>query len=542
MKTDKLLLLLLLSFAVLMSLPFLVPHTGVLSLVGFVPLLCAEYIAAGVGKKRFFLWYYAAFLVWNLATTWWVCKATVGGGIFASAFNALQMSLVFWLFRKSRKRFSGALPYIFLAAAWIAWERWNMVSSELSWPWLVLGNAFAGTTRLVQWYDITGVLGGSLWIWAVNLGIFALMTALADGGWWRWTQKGRVAFVLGLSLSFAFPVALSEIKYHTYSGKSDAGTLDVCIAQSNFDPWQKLHAVPQSEQTAQVVDLLGKAMEGYDGQTVLMLLPETFTSDVWLNHPLESPTWRTLSDMLSRYDNANLLFGASTYEAFYQRSKPDILARKYGNDGWYMSRNTAILLDNAGSFDMCHKNKLVVGSEKTPFPKLFVPLDDRLSGVMGRCKPQGFVKNLIFNASSGDTLAGRVPLGVPICYESVYSEYCTGYVRNGAQALCVITNDGWWGDTPGYRQHFSYSRIRAIETRRDIARCANTGISAFINQRGDAVSQTGWWKADYLKGTVSLTEFKTFFVRYGDIVGRVCTFVFLMILLSLVVGAIARKK
>ncbi|MCQ2158609.1 MAG: apolipoprotein N-acyltransferase [Bacteroidales bacterium] len=542
MKTDRLLILLLSLFAVLMSVPFLVPHLGALTLVGFVPLLCAELVASRAGKKRFFIWYFAAFLAWNLATTWWVCKATVGGGLFASFFNALQMALVFWLFTLGRKHFNGALPYIFLAAAWIAWERWYMVSAEISWPWLTLGNAFARSTRLVQWYDITGVLGGSLWIWAVNLGVFALMTALSDGRWWNWTSKGRIAFATGLSLVLVGPVVFSEVRYCNYSEKSEAGSLDVCMAQSNFDPWQKLKSVSQREQTLQVTGLFEKAMQDYDGGAVLMMLPETFTSDVWLNDPWQSPTWKTLAAMLDKYRNANLLFGASTAEAFYQASRPDVLSRKLGDSGWYISRNTAFLFDNSGRVDLCHKNKLVVGSEMTPFPKLFVPLDDKLGGVMGRSKAQGFVKNLGFNEFDGDSLVRQIPLGVPICYESVYSEYCTEYIRNGAQALCVITNDGWWGNTPGYRQHFSYSSLRAIETRRDIARCANTGISALIDQRGDSLAQTGWWEPDYLKGSINLTDYKTFFVRYGDIVGRVCTFVFLLILLSLVVRILAKLK
>ena len=147
--------------AVLLSLPWLVPHLGLLSLVAFVPLLLAEYIAAGAGVKRFWIWHYSTFVLWNALTTFWVCNATVGGGIFAVLANALQMSLVFGLFRLARKRLSGVVPYIFLAAAWIAWERWYLTSAEISWPWLVLGNAFATSVKDIQWYSITGTLGGS---------------------------------------------------------------------------------------------------------------------------------------------------------------------------------------------------------------------------------------------------------------------------------------------------------------------------------------------------------------------------------------------
>ena len=115
MKKENILLWgLVLLFAVLMSVPFLVPHTGLLALIGFVPLLCMERIASQMEKKRIWIYHYSAFVLWNAFTTFWVCNATVGGGLFAIFANAFQMSLIFGLFRISRRKFSGALPYIFL--------------------------------------------------------------------------------------------------------------------------------------------------------------------------------------------------------------------------------------------------------------------------------------------------------------------------------------------------------------------------------------------------------------------------------------------
>ena len=93
--------------AVLMSVPFLVPHTGWMALFGLVPLLCMERIASMLEKKRIWIYHYSAFVIWNAITTFWVCNATVGGGLFAVFANAFQMSLIFGLFRLSKKRFSG---------------------------------------------------------------------------------------------------------------------------------------------------------------------------------------------------------------------------------------------------------------------------------------------------------------------------------------------------------------------------------------------------------------------------------------------------
>ena len=126
-------------------------------------------------------------------------------------------------------------------------------------------------------------------------------------------------------------------------------------------------------------------------------------------------------------------------------------------------------------------------------------------------------------------------IGTAICYESVYGEHCAKYVRKGARLLTVITNDAWWGNTPGYRQHLSYSRLRAIETRRWVARCGNTGISAIIDPCGRILDRTPWWEEAVLQGSVQLLQGQSFFVRYGDMVGRVCVFLFLLLLVAAVV-------
>lgn len=539
MKQNKTLALLMVLFTALISLPYLVPHLGFLSLVALVPLLCAERIATMVGKKRFFWWYFAAFLAFNLATTWWVCKATVGGGLFASFYSALFMSAIFAVFRVARKRFSGIVPYILLAASWIAWERFNLTHAQLSWPWLILGNAFGRSVSLVQWYEITGALGGSLWVWLSNIAVFSLLVSLSDGRWWN--SKARVAAIVSTVLVTLGPAIASEIRFATYEERSDAGTLDVVLAQSNFDPWHKLHYTPQSEQNAQVIGLFEKHLHSRENSDslLLMLIPESFSSDIWLNDPEAAPTWRSFSALVASQANANLIFGASTHEAFRRASAPSPLARQMKDGTWYQSYNTAFITDGAAYSDHRNKCKLVVGAESTPYPKIFAPIDDMLGGLMGRCVPDRQARCFEIRGRGEDDR--RLRTGVAICYESIYPELCKQYVDDGAQMLSVITNDGWWGDTPGYRQHFSYSRLRAIELRRDVARCANTGISGFINQRGDVVSQSGWWVPDVLESKVNLSSEKTFFATYGDIVGRVCTFVCLMLLALLIVKTITKK-
>jgi len=521
---------LVLIFAVLMSLPWLVPHTGALALIGFIPLLLADDFARELKIGHFWIFHYSAFVLWNAFTTFWVCNATVGGGIFAILANALQMSIIFGMYRFSRKRLSGALPYIFLAVMWIAWERWYLQSAQISWPWLVLGNAFAGSVRLAQWYEITGTLGGSLWIWACNLGIYAMLHCMLDRKWLGWSLAARLSFPLSVVLTLSVPVYYSFCLYNDYSEVSD-GSVQVLIGQPNFDPYQKFESLTQVEQTEVLLNLFDGCGESADAGT-LYIAPETFTSDVVIRDGVtESATIARFVQFLDMHPGCAMLFGASVYELVSSHSQPSVFARRVG-DYWLRSRNSAMLVEQGGALDIHHKSKLVVGTESTPYPRLFVPVDNWLSarmgvgGLIGRCEGQDEVSLLKF---------GEVPLGCAVCYESVYGEYCTSYVRKGAQAMTVITNDAWWGDTPGYRQHFNFSRLRAIELRRDFARCGNTGISAFINQRGDVVERGPWWERATLKGRVNLSKKETPFVRFGDVCGRICTLAFLLLFALLIV-------
>ncbi len=518
--------------ALLLSLPWLVPHTGALALVAFVPLLVADAISEQCRVRASWVFPAATFVAWNAATTFWVCNATVGGGIFAVLANAAQMLLVWLLFRLARKKMcGGVLPYLFLAAMWIAWER-QYFHVQISWPWLTLGGAFAQSTRTVQWYEYTGTLGGSLWIWVANLGIFGLLEAVSDGYWQRWKSLARVCAILGITLVIAGPVVASKLIWSSYEERSE-GTVDVVVGQPNFDPYEKFQSMTQAEQTGVLLDLFGEALAERPAGPVLLLAPETFTSDIYLNAPEHSPTLQSFRRFLAEHPGAEMLFGASTYEVFSTHAAPTILARPYG-EGWIVGHNTALTVTATGPVEVYHKSKLVVGTELTPYPKIFVPLDNWLakkmgvSGLMGRCVGQDGVSLLHWGEQ-------RVPLGCAVCYESVYGEYCTEYVRQGARAMTIITNDAWWGNTPGYRQHLNFARLRAIELRRDIARCGNTGISGFIDQRGEILSQSDWWTRQTISGQINLSSEQTAFVRHGDVVGRVCTLVFLLLAAFLLV-------
>ena len=542
MKRENILLwgLVLLS-AVLMSVPFLVPHTGFLALFGLVPLLCMERIADLSGKKHIWIYHYTAFVIWNAITTFWVCNATVGGGLFAIFANAFQMSLVFGLFRLSKKKFKGALPYIFLAVAWIAWERFYF-DAEISWPWLVLGNSFARTTGAIQWYEFTGALGGSLWIWACNLGIFGMLVALSDGSWWHFNTKAKAASVAALLMLFIVPPVASSAIGKKYNDAMTADeNLEVLIVQPNIDPYNKFQAMTQDQQNAILERLMAKELKGRVNDTtaspLLVVAPETFTGDIVCGDYPRSRTWRRFTSFLKQYPGVSMLFGASSYDYISSEKAPSHTARFIREGLWLESHNSALMIDGTAETEIFHKSKLVVAVEHTPYPAIFCKLDDMLGGVMGRCVGQDEISLLHVKGANGE----NIPIGCAVCYESVYGEYYTDYVRKGARAMTIITNDAWWGNTPGYRQHLSYASLRAIETRRAIARCANTGISAIISPSGKILKPTPWWEQASINSYIPLRSDLTFFVTHGDIAGRICSFIFMLLLMALVVRFITKR-
>jgi len=492
----------------LLSVPFLVPHSGLLMLVAFVPLLELEKILTQKSVKKGWIYYYSAFLLWNLFTTFWIYNSTPPGAVGAVILNALQMAVIFAVFRWFKRKTKPALGYLFLVLGWLAWEHFYF-DAEISWPWLVLGNAFATTVKNIQWYEFTGTLGGTLWILLSNLVLFYILDNLK-----LIDKKLKITIVLYAILIFV-PITISQYSYYNY--KEIQNPKEFVVLQPNIDPFNdKFGGKTQPEQDEILISI---ADESVTDSTDFIVAPETFSSGVVENNPTSNETYMRLLALLKNKNVSNILFGAISHK-FYPLSisnvAPTYTARKM-ESGWYDSYNTAIFLDSTGRNMFYHKSKLVVMVEYLPYPKYlkFLPsLSASLGGATGSYGTQE--ERTVFESRDK-----TIKIGAAICYESIYGDYYRGYILNGANVMAIITNDGWWGNTPGHSQHFRYAALRAVETRRSIVRCANTGISALINQRGDFVKKSKWWAKDYLRGKLNLNNKITIFVKYGDVIGRV---------------------
>ncbi|MBI4946074.1 MAG: apolipoprotein N-acyltransferase [Bacteroidetes bacterium] len=527
--------------------------------IAFVPLLQIEHAFSSgqTSAKRTLLFglSYLTFLIWNLASLWWIYNASFGGAIMAVLGNAFIMSAVFWIFHLTKKRLLTlnfklqTLNFVFIIF-WLAFEfchyRW-----DLNWPWLTLGNAFAGNHTWIQWYEYTGTGGGSLWVLVVNLMIFNL---IQDKEFTVQISKIKVAGILSVIL---IPIIISFSIYYSYNEKKNP--VNVVVVQPNIDPYnEKFSGMSFEEQLDKMLTL---AKQKIDSSTEYLVFPETaLTEDIWENDLEQTASIKQLREFLKPFPKLKIITGASTYRLYKAGEKLSITARTFGRqEGYYDSYNTALQIDNSEKIQVYHKSKLVLGVEHMPYPTVLGFLDKfaiDLGGTTGSLGTQEertvFKAPLQFPPSGGGLgvkvlpegqaeLASEANLGgasvAPvICYESVFGAFISEYIRNGASLIFIMTNDGWWGDTPGYKQHLIYGRLRAIETRRSIARSGNTGISCFINERGDILQSTEWWKKDVIKATINSNSGSTFYVLAGDVIGRVCFYISGIVLLFILIS------
>jgi apolipoprotein N-acyltransferase len=129
-----------------------------------------------------------------------------------------------------------------------------------------------------------------------------------------------------------------------------------------------------------------------------------------------------------------------------------------------------------------------------------------------------------------------VRVGAFICYEAAYPGLIRKFVRNGATMLVNVSNDAWFGNTSGARQHLLHAVMRAVETDRDLVRVTNTGISALITSDGRVVNQLPMFSAGSQLWQAEVRHGQTFYVRHGD------WFAFGCIALSLLALALSFRK
>ncbi|SCY40248.1 apolipoprotein N-acyltransferase [Flavobacterium caeni] len=492
--------------------------------VAFVPLLFAEFKLRQTARKvKLKIWAnaYLTFLLWNLITTWWLFYASAVGMLFAVLVNSLLMSVLFVAYHVVAKRMPRFWALAFFVALWISFERFHL-GWDFSWPWLNLGHVFADYPQWIQWYEYTGSFGGSLWVLLVNAFVFHTAMATADHSARNVFQNVFPRFVAFVSI----PIVVSLWIYHTY--EIQGLTKEVVVLQPNVDPYTEKYDTPNLETTR---GLLAQADAVVSPETEFIIAPETVLAEsAPFDHFYYSPGFQMMKNYLAKHPKAELLWGIDTYRFVLDSANVQPSSNLYRPGVWVDFYNAALFVNHKPDFQKYYKSKLVVGIENLPYKTVLEPL-------LGN-----FMLDLGGTISTKTTQPDRTPflsddgtkVAPIICYESVYGEYVTGFVNNGADFLAIITNDAWWNETQGHKQHLTFATLRAIETRRDIARSANTGISAFIDQKGDIVSRTQYNEKTALRGRVHLNKNLTFYVRYGDYIARAAIATLFVLLLVVV--------
>jgi len=502
----------------LLSLAWYCPFGSLALLGAFLPLWYLIDSFEKVAKLKIWAYVYLSLFLWNLATTWWVWNASAGGAVAMLVANTLLMSLPWLFYLFSRKKLGNNLAKYAFIAAWLSFE-YGHLNWELSWSWLNLGNGFAYTHTLVQWYEYTGVLGGTLWILLSNVLLYEIIST-----------KKRKSISVALTVFF-LPIIASFWIYFDYEEKGE--NVEIVVVQPNIDPYTEKFIgtesfIPYDKQAKLFLEL---ASQKITDKTRLLLFPETAFDEGYEEKNIHNYTpIRIIKEYLQKYPQISLLGGTTSWE-IYGEHKKTYTARRNLQIGYYDVFNTAMFLEaQTDTVAFYHKSKLVPIVESMPFPNIIekllgsviIDLGGTSGGLGWQQEREVFFKEKL----------GFAPI---ICYESIYGEYVTEYVQKGANILCIITNDGWWGDTPGYRQHWQMARLRAIETRRAVARSANTGISGFLDQKGNVIEKTPYWVKDVRRQSLKSNTEQTFYVCFGDYLGKfaflgLLIFIFLLLL------------
>lgn len=521
---------------ILLTLSWPVQGLSFLIFFSLIPLFFVEdQITKGNSKRkklRLFTLSYLGFFVWNLGTTWWIINSSIFGMVFAIVCNTLFYAILMMLFHWSKKRLPLRTAYIFLVSLWIAFEKFHL-EWDFSWPWLNLGNVFSEDIQWIQWYEFTGSFGGSLWVLIINIGLFEVFknhpVSLKNTLW----VKKMTPCLIGI----AIPIVISLLLFQRE--KELTPTTEVLLLQPNIDPYKEKYDRENGYYFDLMVDMTADQISD---ETRYIFTPETYFGAGFgasLEEFKTTVLHRKLDSLLKKNPKIQLVSGIQTYSVYRTDSPPTLTANFIRDGVWVDFYNSALKMEYQQEPEFYHKSKLVVGVENMPYKSFFKPLLGEflldLGGTVSSRATQDY--RSVFEHTKINLKTGPV-----ICYESIYGEFVTEYVRKGAQFLAIITNDAWWGNTAGHKQLLSYARLRAIENRRSIVRSANTGISAVINTKGEITDKLPYDTKGVLKAKFAPANNITFYTQYGDYIARWSGFVSVLFFLIALSGRLKKKN
>lgn len=486
-----------------------------LSWISLAPILVALLRRRGSGTgislgTGFLLGYTCGFL-WYLGNCSWIYQTMyLYGGLpkpialvililfssYLGLYHALFAVLVSFV-RISRLGVNGALllsPFI-----WVAVE---LARARITgFPWDLLGYTQINNLFIIQLAPIGGVLCLSFVVAAINAGV--AMLGISSG-------RKRILFPLAAA-SMALIIQM-------------AGSY---MARSTAIPFPRQTAVLLQENIAVGItatpDQLLTTNQEFESFSSLSLHPR-INESAKLDHAVISRGVRISPDLIvwpeapshfqSNDPDLNLRLGNLARAA-----NVPVIAGSLGLDPdpsrsrGYALYDSALLFDASGEYrGRYDKIHLVPWGEFIPF-KSFFSFAHKLTEGAGDMD-RGHERS-IFRVN------GRA-YGIFICYESIFGDEVREFVKNGAEVLINISDDGWYGDTGAPWQHLNMARMRAIENNRWVLRSTNTGITTAIDPQGRARDQAPRHVRAAFMFPFSFTQEITFYTQHGDWFAYLC--------------------
>ena len=438
----------------------------------------------------------------------------IGGTLILFIYPLFFIPPMILFYYINKNTVSGKFKYLSLIIFPFLWTGFEYLQTQgqINFPWLFAGNSQTYNLSKIQYADITGIFGVSFWICVISSLLYLLFINLKVRHWKPVSGKSIITVSIIIFIYF-LPDLYYMLTKRTYP---EDGKIKIGMVQPNIDPWVKW----SGKQNDLITGYLEQIRQIHSGHpdVKLVILPETALPYYFRERYFED-RYTLIKDLCDSLQ-LPLLIGTPDLEYYKDQEKAPNDAKIMKSSGLkYDTYNTAVLFEpdkGKDEFQKHQKIKLVNGSERMPYQELFPFSKQLVQWGVGISSWQIGRDTNNFKLKSGEIF------NTAICYESVYPEFFAKFVDNGAQFSVIITNDGWWGKFFGTYQHNKFAVFRAIENRRWIARCANTGISDFIDPEGNMYMETGINVKANIVYDAGLRNEKTFYTMHGDLFAKIC--------------------
>ena len=441
-------------------------------------------------------WIYTVLREYGPLPAWQAAALLILLALAASFFCAFFAALLAWLSRRSERLALLAAPFL-----WVALEFLRTHLPDIGFPWNLLGYTASGNMALLQITSLTGIYGLSLLVAAYNALLVWFLLSIR-GSMSR--PNARPLATLPILVWIAATVTLIAVSAFgaPFVPKAEpthvAHLVQTNLPQSmNYRPdWDAVHAADM-EELERITTAAGQARPG------LVVWPE-----VPAPFSLQEAAFAERAARIARESQSHFLLGIVHWRPFAGRLRPF---------------NSAALLDPAGRESFVYDKIHLV-----PFSE-YIPGRDWLWFASD-------LTALVSDFSSGTQYAvGQLPggrLSVVICYEAIFPDLVRRFVREGAELLINVSNDGWFGRSSARAQHLAMARVRAVENRRWLLRGTNTGHTVSVDPYGRIVARLAPDVRGVLDAPYAFRNDTTLYTRWGDWVAWLSAGVTLALLLA----------